>query len=106
MVVKQIENNQSKIEKFFEIDPSFLCALVTQQKTIFYLYVSLSLHFLSNQDPWCVKRKLLLNIYKISKHQKAYKDVFAAIESRDAELAPNEIKRHVNKAQETFPDVI
>ncbi len=62
--------------------------------------------FLSNQDSSCEKGKLILNRYEITKHAKAYKDIFAAIESTDAELAPNEMKRHVNKARQMFLNVI
>jgi GntR family transcriptional repressor for pyruvate dehydrogenase complex len=105
VIVEKMENSQIKVDEFIELDLSFHCALANATKNDFLIAVSRSLHLLNNQDPWCQKGKLLLTRNEITKHQKAHRDIFTAIQSRDAELASNEMKKHVNTAREMFRDV-
>ena len=105
VVVERMENSQIKVDGFIELDLSFNCALANSTKNDFLIAVSQSLHFSDNQNPLCQKRKLRLTRNEIMKHQKAHRNIVTAIQSRDAELASNEMKKHVNTAQEMFSDV-
>ena len=95
-----MENSQIKADEFIELDLSFHRDLANATKNDFLIAVSRSLHFLNNQKPWREKRRLRLTRNEITKHQKAHRNIFKAIQSRDAELASNEMKKHVNTARE------
>ena len=105
VVVERMENTQIRVDDFIELDLSFHCALANSTKNDFLIAVSQSLHFLDNQKPWCQKRKLCLTRDEITEHLKAHRNIFTAIQSRDAERASNEMKKHVNTAREMFRDV-
>ena len=105
VVVERMENSQIKVDEFIELDLCFHCALANSTKNDFLIAVSQSLHFSDNQNPLRQKRKLRLTRNETMKHRKAHRNIFTAIQSRDAELVSNEMKKHVNTAREMFSDV-